>query len=461
MTPNRPENNQSAVSQRMVDLILDNVGDGVFTVDKKFRITFFSRSAEVITGFTSQEALGKPCYEIFRTSMCSHDCPLNRSLKTGQRVANVEIDILTKDGKQQTVSVSTAPLVAKGGQFMGGVETFRDLSLVKDLRRELKNKYTFQDIISKNVQMRQLFETLPNIAKSNATVLIQGRSGSGKELFAKAIHNTSPRKEGPLVKVNCGALPEHLLQAELFGQDPGNGSGMQSSTVGGFQAAQGGTIFLEDLGEIPLFVQVKLLQVLEQREIRTSPSMRPIPVDVRVITGTKQDMQNLVAQGRFLEDLFYRLNVVLVRIPDLKDRREDIPLLVEHFIERFNNRMGRFVQSMSKKALAILMSYPFPGNVRELENVIEHAHIVAKGRVIGPHDLPQNILNFACFDDGTSMPNTRYGSFSTAEGLEAERERLSECLKDNFWSIPRAARELGLHRTTLWRKVKRLNISRP
>jgi transcriptional regulator with PAS, ATPase and Fis domain len=359
--------------------------------------------------------------------------------------------MLTLKGKRQTISVSTAPLVDDHGAFLGGVETFRDLSPIKELRREISGRYSFQEIISKNAMMRQIFETLPNIAQSDATVLIQGRSGTGKELFATAIHNLSPRVDGPLVKVNCGALPETLLESELFGHVKGAFTDAKHNRAGRFQAAEGGTIFLDEIGDIPLAVQVKLLRVLQYHEFEPLGSERTISVDLRVLAATNQDLERLVAEGRFREDLYYRLNVILIHIPDLCERTEDIPLLVEHFIDRFNHRMGRSVTHLSDEALGILMRYPFPGNVRELENVLEHAYIVSKGPVVGKDDLPSYIVDGRRLEQGPT----------THPPANDERQRLVECLERNFWSVPRAARELGMHRTTLWRKVKRLGIKRP
>ncbi len=445
------------ISPKLVDLILDHVADGVFTVDREFRITFFNRAAEQITGFASGEALGQPCNQIFRTPICSQDCPLRQSLRTGRTVKNFEIDILTKLGARQTISVCTAPLTAHDGIFLGGVETFRDLSPLKELRSELSSKQSFQNIISKNAVMRQVFETLPNIAQSDATVLIQGRSGTGKELFATAIHNLSPRAEGPLVKVNCGALPETLLESELFGFVKGAFTDARHNRVGRFQAAEGGTIFLDEIGDTPLSVQVKLLRVLQHREFEPLGSERTIKADVRVVAASNQDLDRLVAEGRFREDLFYRLNVILIRIPDLAERGEDIPLLTEHFIRRFNQRMGRGIQGVTDETLAVLMRHPFPGNVRELENVLEHAYIVSRGPQIVVEDLPPYLTRGRLVD--LRLP-PRNGSIRPG-AFDPERQQLVECLRRHAWNIPRAAHELGVHRTTLWRRVKRLGLSWP
>jgi PAS domain S-box-containing protein len=451
------------VDPRLVDLILGNIAEGVFTVDRQFHITFFNQAAENITGFSKNEVIGKPCADIFRTPICSQDCPLRQSLRTGQTVKNFEINILTRHNRAQPISVCTAPLIDPQGNFLGGVETFRDMSSIKELRREISNRYTFRDIISKNARLRQIFETLPNIAQTDATILIQGRSGTGKELFATAIHNISPRSAGPLIKVNCGALPESLIESELFGYVKGAFTDARTNRLGRFQAAHEGTIFLDEVGELPLSVQVKLLRVLEHKEFEPLGSDTTIKVDVRIVAATNRDLEHLVAEGKFREDLFYRLNVILIRLPELCERSEDIPLLVEHFIERFNHHMGREIHGIDPDAMALLARYPFPGNVRELENVLEHAYIVTRGPNIVVDDLPnfivegrQRVAKTPKRIEGGLLD----GSWSPVAS-RSDRQRLIECLEAHYWSIPRAAEALGVHRTTLWRKVKKLNITVP
>ena len=451
------------------EIILDNIADGVFTVDSQFRVTSFNRAAEEITGYSAAEAIDSPCCEVFRTAICNEDCPLKQSLRTGRTIKNFEIDILTKQGRRQAISVSTAPLMDKDGRFLGGVETFRDLSAVKELKREIAKKYTFQDIISKNPKMLQIFQTLPNISESDATVLLLGRSGTGKELFAHAIHNLSPRAAGPMITVNCGALPETLLESELFGHVKGAFTDAKNDRVGRFQAAEGGTIFLDEIGDTPMPVQVKLLRVLENREVHPLGSEETRRIDVRVVAATNRDLGALVNEGKFREDLFYRLNVILIHIPDLENRREDIPLFVEHFIEKLNQRMGRKISGITEEALAQLKGSPFPGNVRELENAVEHAFIISSGPEIRIQDLPPYLRNGgrvgrADFRLGGPV-NGRHLPALNHDPLEArftdDRARIVEALARNFWRVPRAAEELGIHRTTLWRQMKRLKIEKP
>ena len=441
----------------LVDLILSCINDGVFTVNARFRITFFNKAAEEITGFSRDEAVGRYCHEIFRTPICNLDCPLRQSLKSGKQIKNYEIDILTKDNKNQTISVSTAPLVDGEKTFLGGVETFRDVSAIKNLRKDLIGKHTFQEIIAKTPRMKQIFQTLPNIAQSDATVLLQGRSGTGKELFANAIHNLSPRKDGPLVKVNCGALPETLLESELFGYVKGAFTDAKQDRPGRFQTAQGGTILLDEIGDAPFPIQVKLLRVLEHRVFQPLGSQQDIKVDVRVVAATNKNLDHLVAQGAFREDLYYRLNVVLIQIPDLSERKEDIPLLVDHFMDRMGRRTGRNIKGLTESAMSFILNHNYPGNVRELENLLEHAYVVSPGPYIRPNDLPPAISNGRmAFPGETTVRPWRRSAPHTDQ-----RQQILSCLERNYWSIPRAAKELGIHRTTLWRKVKRFKIETP
>lgn len=428
------------VDPAMVGLILRNVADGVFTVDPEFRITFFNPAAQAITGFTAEEAIGRPCFEVFRTPICGQDCPLRQSLRTGRTVKNFEIDILTRDGRRQTISVSTAPLVDEEQGFLGGVETFRDVSPLRELRREIAGGFTLQDIASKNRDMRRIFDAIPSVARSDAPVLVQGANGTGKDLVAAAIHGASPRAQHALVRVNCSAVPEILLDEELFGQEERTGRAF---------AAAGGTLVLNEASALPLHIQAKLLRLLESGEVQPPGASSVVKLDVRVIATSSRSLEPLVADGRLRRDLFYRLNVIAIRVPELAERTEDIPLLVEHFLARFNNRMGRSIRGVDDEVVARLMRHRFAGNVRELENVLEHAYVVARGGTISVADLPPYVTGARPED----APPLVAG--------DGERETILRVLQRNRWSILRAAEELGMHRTTLWRKIKRLKISRP
>jgi len=429
-------------------IILDSIADGVFTIDREGRITSFNRAAEKITGFTKTEAIGQFCFDVFRASICQQACALKRTIDTGKQVVNLPVTILTKDNRELPISISTAVLRDKAGRMIGGVETFRDLSVIEELRKELDDRYTFHDIVSKNHRIRSIFSILPDIAESGSTVLIQGPSGSGKELFAKAIHHLSQRAEGPFVAVNCGALPDSLLESELFGHVKGAFTGADRDKPGRFAAAEDGTLFLDEIGDLSLAMQVKLLRVLQEREYEPLGTTKPNKADVRVIAASNRDLTELVKNKLFRGDLFYRINVVKIELPPLVQRREDIPLLVDHFIRRFNARRGREISGVSDAVMDILMRHDFPGNVRELENIIEHAFVLCKSGAILPEHLPPELLS----SSGKSA--------AEAEPLaSAEAHAIREALRQFRGNKVATARHLGVSRATLWRKLRKHGIA--
>jgi two-component system response regulator HydG len=427
--------------------ILDSVADGVFTVDSEMRITWFNRAAEKITGFSQQEALGRPCCEIFRSNICFSACPVREALATGRNVENREIDILDRYNRELPISVSASVLRDAEGRPTGGVETFRDLSRLYALKQEITEKYSFHDLLSRNPAMRRLFDVLPDVAASNATVLLQGESGTGKELFARALHNLSPRRDRPLVVVNCGALPEQLLEAEIFGVRKGAYTGAVEDRPGRLTQAEGGTLFLDEIGDLPLALQVKLLRVLENREYQALGARRPQRADVRFVAATHRDLENMVKEGSFRQDLFFRLNVVQLLIPPLKERPEDIPLLLDLALDRFNKSYGKRIRGFSSEALSLLLDHSYPGNVRELLNMVERAVILARGETITPELLPSELTQ------STPMP-----SFEDGENRLPTANQLAALLEKHDGNRSAAARELGINRTTLWRWLKRCQM---
>jgi len=432
-------------------VILDSVADGVFTINEKGEITFFNRAAEEITGFTKEEALGHHCFDIFRANICQTNCALKETIKTGREIINLPINIINKDGKELPISVSTAVLRDKRGRIIGGVETFRDLSAIEELKKELRQQYTFQDIVSKNHAIQEIFQILPDIAESDSTVLIQGPSGSGKELFAKAIHNLSLRKDNPFIKVNCGALPDNLLESELFGYVKGAFTDAKKDKPGRFALADGGTIFLDEIGDMSPALQVKLLRVLQDREYESLGGTSTVKVDVRVVAATNKDLVTLVQSRQFRDDLYYRLNVMKIDLPPLVRRREDISLLAERFVEKFYLKTGKNLSGVSHEVMSFFMRYDFPGNVRELENIIEHAFVMCKGDVIELRHLPSELIERSkealLEEEKVDRPLQR-----------AEAESIRKVLERNRGNRLRTARELGIDRTTLWRKIKRYGI---
>jgi PAS domain S-box-containing protein len=438
-------------------VILDSIADGVFTVDRDWRISSWNQAAEVITGFSAGQALGRRCIEVFRTDRCHDACVLRRSIDTGDPQINVHVNICTHWGEQKPISVSTAVLRDAAGTVVGGVETFRDLSVIETLRKQLRKDYSFQDIISKNYRMQDLFNILPDVAQSDSTVLIQGPSGSGKELFASALHSLSPRSEKPLVVVNCAALPDTLLESELFGYKKGAFTDARHDKPGRFALANHGTLFLDEVGEIPMPVQVKLLRVLQDKIYEPLGATASVVADVRIIAATNRDLRQLTATGRFRDDLFFRLNVITLQIPPLHERKEDISLLVEHFIRRLNAQKGRAIEGITRDALACLMEHDFPGNVRELENIVEHAFVLCKSPFIAPRDLPKEIL-----PPGLAPASSPSAPLWPEKPLRlAEGEAIRQALAVYGGHREKTARALSIHKTTLIRKMKKLKISYP
>lgn len=435
--------------ERFFNIILDSIADGVFTINAEGQITSFNRAAEEITGFKPKEAIGKYCFDVFRANICQSQCALRETMKTRREIINRSVNILTKDGRELPITISTAVLRNENGEIIGGVETFRDLSPIETLRKELLRKVSFHDIISQNHRMQQFFAVLPDIAESESTVLIQGPSGSGKELFARAIHNLSHRKDQPFIAVNCGALPDSLLESELFGYVRGAFTGAQKDKPGRFTLAHKGTILLDEIGEMSPALQTKLLRVIEEKKLDPLGATRPTSADVRVVAATNRDLSRLVESGEFRQDLFYRINVVKIELPSLRERREDIPLLVDHFIKKFNLKRGRFVEGVSDAVMDILLKYDFPGNVRELENIIEHAFILRKEGLIKPDDLPAEVVKRS---DIRSTPA------KTSMLRRSEAETIRSALERHGGNRIQTARELGIDRTTLWRKMRRYGL---
>jgi PAS domain S-box-containing protein len=434
------------------NVILNSIADGVFTTDNEGKITFINKAGEEITGFSSREAVGRYCFDVFRADICQTRCALKETLKTKKEIINLPATILKKGGQKVPISISTAVLKNEKGQIIGGVETFRDLSTIEELKKELSQKYTLGDIISKNHLIHDIFNILPNVAESDSSVLIQGASGTGKELFAKAIHHLSRRKDKPFIKVNCGALPDTLLESELFGYVKGAFTDAKKDKPGRFAIANGGTIFLDEVGDMSPALQVKLLRVLQEKEYEPLGSNSPRKTDVRIIAATNKDLSRLVNEGKFRDDLFYRLNVVKIELPPLSQRREDIPLLIDAFIQKFNAKMGKQITGLSDQAFRLLLKYDFPGNVRELENIIEHAFVLCDGNKIDVDCLPKEVIMKEEKKDSTT-PLEEPPPFK-----KAEAEIVKKILEKNKGNRIKTAHELGISRATLWRKIKRYGL---
>ena len=442
----------------VTDIILESISDGVFTVDHEWRITSFNRAAEEITGVPRAEAIGRFCWEVFRANMCEGDCALRRSMQEGRSYVSSSTYIINSERQRIPISVSTAPLRNEAGEILGGVETFRDNTVVDELRRELSGSQRQGDMVSSSHLMRRLFAILPQIAESDATVLIEGETGTGKELLARTLHDLSPRRDRPFVAINCGALPDTLLESELFGYKAGAFTSAERDKPGYFALAEGGTILLDEIGETSPAFQVKLLRVLEEREFQPLGATAGERVNLRILAATNRDLEALVAEGTFRRDLFYRINVVRLELPPLRARREDIPLLVERFIGRMNRLRGRTVVGLEPEVLARLMAHDFPGNIRELENIIEHGFILCTGERIGLHHLPSNLQAPAA----ATLPATRTEPLPMrAVRAASEEEAIRAALERTNYNRLAAARELGMPKSTLFRRLKKLNLDLP
>ena len=435
------------------EAILESISDGVFTVDMEWRVTSFNRAAEEITGVSRKEAIGRRCSDVFRSSMCGASCALQQTLKTGKPIIGKSGYIIDSDGNRIPISISTAVLRDGNGRMIGGAETFRDLSEVEALRQELEGKFRVGDLTSRSPLMQRVFEVLPAIAASPSTVLVLGETGTGKELVARTLHSLSPRNQGPFIAVNCGALPDTLLESELFGYKAGAFTGANKDKPGRFALAKGGTIFLDEIGEVSPALQVRLLRVLQERIYEPLGATRSETADVRIIVATNKDLAKQVRQGLFREDLYYRVNVVRVELPPLRRRKEDIPLLVEQFVARFNRLQQKSVQGIGPEALSLLMAHDWPGNIRELENAIERAFILCGDGQIGIAHLPGELTGHGAAAGADADMRSAHDVLDT-QAIHAALER-------NAFNRLAAARELGIHKTTLFRRMKKLGISLP
>jgi PAS domain S-box-containing protein len=423
--------------------IVDSIADGLFTVDADWNITYFNESAQRITGVDSHAAVGRKCWDVFRSSLCDGHCAVDQCIRQGGRIINKSIFIIKSDGTKLPVSISASALTNSDGVVVGGVETFRDLTEIQAMRRKVRDLYSFEDIVGRSPALEKIFRILPQVSSSQATTLLLGESGTGKELFARAIHSLSPRKDEPFVAVNCGALPENLLESELFGYKAGAFTDARTDKPGRIELAEGGTVFLDEIGDLPGPLQVKLLRFLQEKTFEPLGSVSPVEADVRVVAATNRDLEQRVADGRFRRDLFYRLNVVTLKLPALRERREDVPLLIDHFVEEFNAIQGKSVRGVSEDVLQLFMHHEFPGNVRELENILEYAFILCPGGFIQAEHLPERLLASV---DGNGNTSGLHGTMD-----EIKRRAARHAVERNNGKRMAACRELSITKDTLRR----------
>ena len=441
--------------ERTLKNIFDSIDMGIFTVNKGGHVTFFNTAVEKISGYNRRQILGKNCSIIFggNDKICAS--LLAKTIINGKSQINRKGRITNIEGEDIPILASYIPLKNEKDVIVGGLATIRDLTLAHQLNQVIKKQYTFHDMIGKDPVMQKIFEKAAVVAATDATVLIEGNTGTGKDLMAKVIHTASRRAEQPFVKVNCAAIPNNLLESEMFGYVQGAFTGAIKNKPGRFQEADGGTIFLDEIGDIPLELQAKLLRVLEDKEFYRLGSPRLIQVDVRIISATNRGLEKLMAKKLFREDLYYRLNVFRIDLPSLIDHQPDIPILIKHILRKLCAVRGYLYPGISEHAMELLLNYDYPGNVRELENILEHALIICQEELIESHHLPVHIQNWVETDHGNGINNNT--NISPQDDLEAKQ--ILQALKRHQGNRTKTAQTLGMDRTTLWRKMKRFKIS--
>ncbi len=440
--------NQLVNERNKLEAIFNSNIEGTFTIDNNWIITSFNKSAENITGYKKEEAIGKECWKIFRASICRNGCHMEQTLSKGKATLGNELTIFRKNNTMIPIKVNSGILLDNKNTKIGAVETFIDISEIKNLSEHINEKYSLENIVGKSKKMEKVFSLCLSVAQTRSTVLITGESGTGKELVARAIHLASADKKAPFVALNCSAFAESLIESELFGHEVGAFTGAIKSKIGHFELAQGGTLFLDEIGDISPVIQTKLLRVIETRQFEKVGSTTPIAMDVRIIVATNKNLETEIVNGKFREDLYFRINVMHITLPPLRERLDDLPLLVDHFICAFNKKFNKSIEGISSNAYKILAEYKWPGNIRELENVLEHCFILCSKNKIEIEHLPDRLTVGVNFE-----PDLGNGLIKNAE-----MEVIVKVLKKYNNNKKKTASELGIDVSTLWRKMKKYNL---
>jgi two-component system response regulator HydG len=439
--------------------VFETMRDGLMVLDNDGNIQLFNRAAEEITGYKKEEVIGKKC-TLFDCNACvaingSESREDSRLVKFGA-VYNKECTIRSGDGRSVRLLKNSVVVRDSSGKIIGSVESMTDITSfykkemeLQDIKQELREEYWFMGLLGKSVPMQRLYEHIRNASQSEAPALICGESGAGKNLVAHALHNLSRRKEGPFIQMNCASLNEQLLESELFGHKKGSFTGAVSDRVGRFEASDNGTIFLDEIGDMPMTMQVKLLRVLEEKVVERVGDHQPIPVDIRLVSATNKDLNSLMHTGKFREDLLYRINSVIIKVPPLRERREDIPLIAFHYLKKISAANNKEIRSISPAAMEIMINFPWPGNVRRLINALEHSAVTCKSDTIEVSDLPDYLVH-------ENIPEITRNQYP-GEGL-SEQDRIRFVLAHCNGNKTLAAKQLGISRVTLWKKLKAMGI---
>jgi len=450
--------------------LIDEIPLGVVVLDTDRRIVLMNRTLEALTGFSQDEAAGIPCRHILRSKICIKDCPAVH-MHTESEPACVESDLINRDRMLVPIRINMAALKDPDGNLVGYLETIEDLRPIRELDAKISQAYSFAHLIGRSPQMEKIFQILPLLAQSDSSVLITGETGTGKDMVAEAIHQASSRAKAPFVKVNCGALPETLLESELFGYQKGAFTGAVENKLGRFRMAHNGTLYLTEIGDLPLSLQVKLLTFFDDQIVYPLGSTKGFQANVRVVAATHRNLEQMVREGRFREDLLFRLNVVRVHLPPLREREGDARLLLDHFLNILTLQFGKNIKGFSKKTLSILFDYRYPGNVRELRNIIEYAVNICPDGQILPHHLPAYLTEPAQWVQDTGADNkqmlhsvhpdlNRGKSMETEQTWSAmERKIIMDALVKSGGHRGKTAELLRWGRSTLWRKMKQYEIN--
>ena len=432
--------------------LIDCLPFAVMGHDKNRKIFMFNKEAEKLTGYKKEEVIGRDCHDVFSGGFCGEKCAFREGVIMPEfDIVHYPLEFIDKDGKRHMLDVRVRPVFNKKGELSGVVATFDDVRAEIDFVKELNEIEEFHGIVGKDEKMIRIYQQIRNVAKVSFPVLIYGESGTGKELVAEAIHRLSPRKNGPFVTVNCGAIPDTLIESELFGYEKGAFTGAIREKKGRFELAHGGTIFLDEIGDISPLMQIKLLRVVQTGMIERLGSTSSIKVDVRIISATNKDLEKEIKDGKFREDLFYRISVIPIKLPPLRERKNDIPLLVDRFLKDISNSLSIKVSSISKHAINALMQYSWPGNVRELQNVIQYAIVQAQAnerRHIELSDLPEKILTHKTLKVSRNANDTSKRKFTL--------DMINEALRSTGGNKVKAAKLLGISRATLYRLLQRM-----